>query len=153
MSVEIRSQRAVALRPIVAAVLQATVITLVGAILGTVDRSAFPTLLLVGVFALIFGVGRAGLWLMVAGRVSVAVSDDQVVLARGARENVYPRSLVDTVRVSSGDAWPEWSRWALFPHVVIRFRDGHRVTRKILLSHELVNRANRELFAVIPGSI
>ena len=110
---------------------------LVAAGTGQADDPA-ATLVLAIVFVLA-GVARAALWAYLAGRRRVELTAAAVVVVRGRRVRSIPWADVRELRFETGDRWPEWSRIAVFPAVVVCAAPRDEVTvRPVLRGRSVV---------------
>ncbi len=152
MQVWIKAERRVAARPIVAGVVLALGAAVAGLLLGRDDPEAPLVMFAFAVVGLLLGVGRAILWLALAGWTTVEVHDHQVIIETAVRRTVLPRDEVESLEIEDGDDWPELSRWALLPRVVVTTRCRQRRTARILMRPAVIAGWNDALADLIPGA-
>lgn len=141
----VRADRRVAIKPFLVGLLISLVVLIGGFLLRTVDAMAMSALGVVAIFVLLVGSVRAVIWLHLAGRCTLSIGDGIVALRSRRRYIEFPVGDVGSVRILEGNPWPEWSRWATLPRIVIEPIRGDRVSARILLSDKAIKALNSKL--------
>lgn len=114
----IRSRKARALRAVVPGLLMGAAALIFGMSQASVDPVAIRAGATFAACAIVFCLGRSLLWLAMFGGQSVHVSREGLEFrSEGHVERRFTWEEVEGFYVESGDARPEWSRWASFPRI------------------------------------
>jgi hypothetical protein len=147
------ADRSVAWRPVAVGIVMAVLVTAAGVLLRTVDPMALTGLGGAAVVVLMMGCARGVVWLVRAGRTRVVVREGELTVARGRRSTAYRVLDLRSVHMLSGERWPELSRWALHPRVVVTLRDGQEVSLPLLMAGDRVSAIDSALRAAVPGAV
>lgn len=145
----LRSKSSQLWRPLWAAAIMALVILAATPFVSMYDSQARTVLPGLSVVVIFVGVVRVLNWWFTAGRTSVSVNDNVVVLRSRFRTVRLRSKDVESAAILPGEWRPEWSRWAVHPKIVLELRDGRRVSRQVLLDSNGVLREAPRLQAAI----
>jgi len=143
-------------RPFYAFGVIAGLVLVVGAVAAARGSSlALPVAVFVDLVCVAIACVRTLMWWWLPARVTVSSDHSGLFVRRDKRVlRHYPWADVQQVRLTWGDRWPEWSRWAMFPYIgVLRRGDGggalERSPAFLLVRVRDVEEAERLLYAAV----